>query len=163
MDDATRNSALDLVMAIVAVAALAVGLTSMLLGKIMAWWDARSVNHSQAVMSLVFPQTKPDRQTDEPDRRADTALSGDPKRCPALQLDRTKTGLITVLVYNEWTVSEIRGLLKGDNTVISQEIAEARKRLGKDMPAEYRTPIAGRSTKASFYESDPDLAYQPPE
>lgn len=163
MDDATRNSALDLVMAIVAVAALVVGLTSMLLGKIMAWWDARSVNHSQAVMSPVSPQTNPDQQTDEPDRRADTALSGDPKLCPALRLDKTKVGLITILVYNEWTVSEIRSLLKGDNTTMSQEIAEVRKNLGLAPPTEYRTPIAGRATVARFYESDPELAYQPPD
>lgn len=133
--------------------------------------NASTVKHSQIVMSPPAPPVPPDKQTDEPDRRADAALSGDPKRCPALQLDRTKAGLIAILVYNEWTVSEIRNLLKGDNTVISQEVADARQRLGLEPPTAYRTPIAGRPTDVRLYveprpvfrETDPDLAYQPPE
>lgn len=132
----------------------------------------RGVNDSMSVMSSDLPQTEPDQQTDEPDRRADGALSGDPRLCSALQLDKTKVGLITVLVYNEWTVSEIRSLLKGDNTTMSQEIADVRKSLGLAPPVEYRTPIAGRPSQAefepppvrsAFRESDPELAYQPPD
>lgn len=161
IDEATRNQALDMVAAIVLIAALLIGLISMAIGKIVAWWDTRSVNHFQAVMSPDLAQTKPDRQTDEPDRRAPAGLSGDPRRCPALQLDRTKAGLITLLVYNEWTVSEIRAVLKGDNTTMGQDIAEARERLGMAPVGEYRTPIADRPTRAVF-ETDPGLVYEQP-
>jgi hypothetical protein len=160
VDEATRSQALDVIMVIVAVAALMIGLISMLIGKISAWLDTQSVNHSQAIMSPAPAQTTPDQQTDEADRPADARLSGDPRRCYALQLDRTKAGLITVLVYNEWSVSEIRGVLKGDNTVLGQEIAEARERLGMLPAGEYRTPIAGRPTAAVFETGD--LAYEPP-
>lgn len=160
MDETTRNQALDLVMVIVAVAALVIGLISVLIGKIGAWWDARSVNHSQVVMSPAPAQTTPDQQTDGADRRASAGLSGDPRHCPALRLDRTKAGLIMLLVYNEWTVSEIRAVLKGDNTTMGQEIAEARAHLGLPPAGEYRTPIAGRPTSAIFETGE--LAYEPP-
>lgn len=160
MPEDVRSQALDVVMAIIAVAALVIGLISMLIGKIAAWRDRLSVNTSAPVMSPTQPQTTPDRQTDGADRRASAGLSGDPRRCSALQLDRTKAGLIMLLVYNEWTVSEIRSVLKGDNAVLGQEIAEARERLGMAPAGEYRTPIAGRPTAAVFETGD--LAYEPP-
>lgn len=160
VDEATRGQAIDVVMAIIVVAALVIGLISMLIGKIAAWRDRLGVNTSAPVMSPIQPQTTPDQQTDGADRRASVGLSGDPRRCPALQLDRTKASLIMLLVYNEWTVSEIRSVLKGDNTVLGQEIADARERLGMVPAGEYRTPIAGRPTSAVFETGD--LAYEPP-
>lgn len=160
MPEDVRSQALDVVMAIIAVAALVIGLISMLIGKITAWREARGVNTSVRVPSPDPTQTAPDQQTDGADRRASAGLSGDPRHCPALRLDRTKAGLITTLVYNEWTVSEIRAALKGDNTVLGQEIAEARERLGMAPAGEYRTPIAGRPTAAVFETGD--LAYEPP-
>ena len=49
---------------------------------------------------------------------------------PRLQLDRTKTAIIEVLVYNGWRVGDIRAALKGDNGAIGAEVDAARKKLG---------------------------------
>lgn len=158
---------IDFVVLIIVIGSIAIGLISMFIGKVVEWWDAvraaikaRRVNTSTPVMSPTPAQTTPDQQTDEADRRASAGLSGDPRHCPALRLDRTKAGLITLLVYNEWTVSEIRAVLKGDNNVLGPEIEAARVRLGLPPAGEYRTPIAGRPTSAVFETGD--LAYEPP-
>jgi len=79
-----------------------------------------------------------------------------------IQVDRTKTALIELLVYNGWTVSEIRVLLKGDSGALGQEVDAARKRLGVEPPVAHITPIARRPTSARF-ETDPELIYQPPD
>lgn len=79
-----------------------------------------------------------------------------------VQVDRTKTALIELLVYSGWNVGEIRALLKGDSGVLGQEIDSARKRLGITPPAPHITPIANRPTRAVF-EQDPELAYEPPD
>lgn len=135
MDDVTRNSALDLVMAIVAVAALVIGLTSMLLGKIMAWWDAWSVNHSRPVMSPAPAQTTPDQQTD---RQTDHVSEAD-QWLDRLEVDRTRTAIIELMVYSGWATGEIRSILKGDNNVLGPEIEAAKKKLGiVDEPRQLR-------------------------
>jgi hypothetical protein len=117
-------------------------------------------------------QTTPGRQTDEPDRRASAVLSGHDKLWGDFLLDRTRARLIAIMIDSQISVAEIRSLLKGDNTVISQEVADARKSLGLAPPAEYRTPIAGRPSQAefespparsTFRETDPELAFHPPE
>jgi len=77
-----------------------------------------------------------------------------------IQVDRTKTALIELLVYNEWTVTEIRSVLKGESATLGQEIDAARKRLGVEPPVAHITPIARRPTSARF-ETDPELAYDP--
>lgn len=116
-------------------------------------------------------QTTPDRQTDEPDRRASAVLSGHDKLWGDFLLDRTRARLIAIMIDSQIPVAEIRSLLKGDNTVISQEVADARKSLGLAPSVEYRTPIAGRPSQAefepaparsTFRETDPELEYQPP-
>lgn len=135
MDDATRNSALDLVMAIVAVAALVIGLTSMLLGKIMAWWDAWSVNRSQVVMSPAPTQTMPDQQTD----RQTDHVSGADQWLDRLEVDRTRVTWVELMVYIGYSVGEIRTLLKGDNGAIGTEVEAAKKKLGiVDEPRQLR-------------------------
>ena len=50
--------------------------------------------------------------------------------------------LVEALVTNEWGVGQIRGVLKGDNGVISAEVAAARERLG--LPAAARTITISR-------------------
>ena len=117
----------------------------------------RVVHHSQVVMSPELPQTSRQTQTD---RQTDEASTPDP-RIERLQLDRTKTALIEVLVYSGWDVSDIRSAVKGDNGAIGAEVDAARKRLGIPTPGPYRTPIVGRPTSARF-ETDPDYPYQAP-
>lgn len=103
-----------------------------------------------------------DDQADKPDRRPDNALSGNSQKPPRLALDKTRQGLIEELLTLGWTVTDFRreGIFRGDNTTISQEVAEARKRLGMAPPEEYRTPIAGRPTNAVFPDEEPK--YQAP-
>lgn len=77
-------------------------------------------------------------------------------------LDRSRERLIALLVEEDFTVSEIRGLLKGESAAIGQEIEAAKKELGKAPSQPYRTPIAQRETDARYYHDDPKLQYQPP-
>lgn len=158
---------MDYVFAIIAVAALAIGLISMLVGRAVEAWDRLKawraiVNHSQALASPAQPQTEQTAQTDGADRRADGTASGHDQLWRDFLLDRTRARLIAVMVDSQLSVAEIRGLLKGDNGAIGNEAEAARTRLGLTPPEAYRTPIAGRPTNAAFYEADPELAYQPP-
>lgn len=111
------------------------------------------------IMSRETAQTG---QTDRADRQTDRVSVADPW-IERLKVDRTKTALIELLVDSAWGVGEIRSVLKGDTTVLGVEIENARKRRGAE-PEEptYRTPIVGRPTSAQFFETDPELAYQPP-
>lgn len=77
-------------------------------------------------------------------------------------LDRSRERVVALLVEEDFTVSEIRGLLKGESAVIGQEIEAARQRLGKAPGQPYRTPIADRPTDARYYPDDPKLQYQSP-
>lgn len=113
-------------------------------------------------------QTTPDQQTDQTDRadgRGGNAVSVVQSEPPRFAVDRTRRAVLEELLTHGWTVTDLRreGILRGDNVAISAEVAEARKSLGMEPPTEYRTPIAGRATAASFYEPDPELAYQPPD
>lgn len=47
-----------------------------------------------------------------------------------LQVDRTRIAIIDTLVRAEWSVDMIRKHLKGDTTIVTAEIAEAKRRLG---------------------------------
>lgn len=51
-----------------------------------------------------------------------------------LEVDRTKTAIIELLVYSDWTTAEIRAVVKGENAAIGTEVEAARKRLGIDPP-----------------------------
>ena len=98
----------------------------------------------RAPLSDVFygkaqPQTTQTTQTDRPD--SPSAAQEEPAT-PANLTERAipagdRGALVEALVVNEWGVGQIRNVLKGDNGVISAEIAAARERLG--MPATPRT------------------------
>jgi hypothetical protein len=84
-------------------------------------------------------QTKQTTQTDRPDS---PSAASEPTEAPRNLTERAippgdRGALVEALVTNEWGVGQIRGVLKGDNGVISQEIAAARERLG--LPAAART------------------------
>lgn len=78
------------------------------------------------VMSRAIAQTAPDEQTDE---QTDLVSVAD-QWLDRLEVDRTKTALIELLVYSGWDVGQIRGVVKGDNGAIGAEIEAARQRLG---------------------------------
>ena len=85
------------------------------------------------------PQTAQTTQTDRPDS---PSAAVETPEAPNNLTERTipagdRGALVEALVSNEWGVGQIRGVLKGDNGVISQEIAAARERLG--LPAAART------------------------
>lgn len=135
IDEATRNQALDMVAAIVLIAALLIGLISMAIGKIVAWWDTRSVNHSQQLMSPAPAQTKADQQTDS---QTDHVSEAD-QWLDRLELDRTRVAWVELMVYIGYSVGEIRALLKGDNGAIGVEAEAAKKKLGiVDEPRQLR-------------------------
>ena len=98
----------------------------------------------RAPLSDVFygkaqPQTTQTTQTDKPD--SPSAAQEEPE-APRNLTERAipagdRGALVEALVVNQWGVGQIRTVLKGDNGVISQEIAAARERLG--LPATPRT------------------------
>jgi hypothetical protein len=90
------------------------------------------------------PQTTQAGQTD----RADSpSAAPEPTEAPTNLTERAipagdRGALVEALVINEWGVGQIRGVLKGDNGVISAEVAAARERLG--LPAAPRTITISR-------------------
>lgn len=105
-----------------------------------------SVKHYQddvPVMSRQIDQTAQTNRTDEPDGRTSEANLW----MDRIAVDRTKTTLITLLVYSGWSVEEIRRTLKGENATLGAEIEQVRKQLGI---APQVTPIAQRPTEASY-------------
>jgi hypothetical protein len=84
------------------------------------------VNRFQVVMSPARSQTEPDEQTD---RQTDYVSEAD-HWLDRMEVDRTKTALIELLVYSGWDVGQIRSVVKGDNGAIGTEIEAARNRLG---------------------------------
>lgn len=96
---------------------------------------------------------------DEQTEQTDDADSRQTAVCPLydavdrLQLDRTRTALIEVLVLAGWEVGEVRGVVKGDNGKIGDEVAAARERLGGDAPAA-RTFVAREHRNGELIERD---------
>lgn len=126
------RTTMDYAVAIVLLGALAIGLGSMLLGKIVELWDAlvsrvstRPPNHS-VELPLQTNQTK--KQTDQQTARP----SATPPKPPRLALDKTRAAVLEELLTHGWTITDLRreNILRGDNATISQEVAETRKRLG---------------------------------
>lgn len=118
-----------------------------------------TVKRSAAFMSRVPPDETDRRQTD--DRQTSAAVTH--PAITRLQLDRTKSAVMELLLYSGWTLTDARreNIFRGDNNVISDEWDAARARLGMAPAQPYRTPIVGRSTSARF-ETDPDYPYAPP-
>lgn len=87
------------------------------------------------------------QQTAQTDRTDSPSAAVETPATPTNLTERTmppgdRGALVEALVSNEWGVGQIRGVLKGDNGVISQEIAAARERLG--LPAAPRTITISR-------------------
>jgi hypothetical protein len=93
------------------------------------------------------PQTPQTAQTAQTDRPDSPSAASEPTEAPRNLTERTipagdRGALVEALVINEWGVGQIRGVLKGDNGVISAEVAAARERLG--LPATPRTITISR-------------------
>jgi hypothetical protein len=112
------DKTVDFVVMFVVFGMLAAGLGSMALGWI--------VNHFPALMSR---SPAPAPQTAQTARQTDYVSEAD-LWLDRLEVDRTKTALIELLVYSGWEVGQIRGVLKGDNGTIGAEIQAAKIRLG---------------------------------
>lgn len=126
-------------------------------------YDVATVSDSQIGASVMSRETTQTTQTDNADRQTDRVSEAD-RWLDRLEVDRTKTVLIELLVYSGWDVSQVRSALKGDNGALGTEIEAARQRLGiapAAQPAQYVTPIVGRPTSARF-ETDPEFPYQAP-
>ena len=86
-------------------------------------------------------------QTTQTDRADSLSAASHEPEAPTNLTERAipagdRGALVEALVTNDWGVGQIRTVLKGDNGVISQEIAAARERLG--LPAAPRTITISR-------------------
>ena len=116
------DKTVDFVVMFVVFGMLAAGLGSMAIGWI--------VNRFPVLMSRAPAQTA---QTTQTDKQTDYVSEAD-LWLDRLEVDRTKTALIELLVYSGWEVGQIRGVLKGDNGTIGTEIEAAKIRLGMTEP-----------------------------
>lgn len=143
----TQDQTVDFVIGFLVLGLTVLGLGSIMLGKVVRWWDrVRGVNRSQDTGLDHNGQTA---QTDQTETQTDQGSVAD-RWLERMQLDRTRTALIELLVYSDWEVGQIRSVLKGDNGTIGAEIEAARKRLGLTARPPNVTPIAHRPTEARY-------------
>lgn len=118
------DQTIDFVVLFLTIGLLIMGLGSALIGWLMRVWDR--VKYSHNVMTISAAQTATDQQTDgQTDQVSEADLWLD-----RIEVDRTKTAIIELMVYSGWTVGEVRAIVKGDNAAIGIEVAAARERLG---------------------------------
>jgi hypothetical protein len=126
---------INIVVVLIVVGAIAIGLISMLIGKLVEWRDRfvlwrESVNHYQPPpVRVMSPEPVRQPQTAQTDRQ--TSVSVADQWLDRLEVDRTRAALIELLVYSDWSLSEIRSIIKGDNGTIGAEVEAARQRLAK--------------------------------
>lgn len=103
----------------------------------------------RAPLSSAFYDKPPAKtqQTTQTDRADSLSAASHEPEAPTNLTERAipagdRGALVEALVTNDWGVGQIRTVLKGDNGVISQEIAAARERLG--LPAAPRTITISR-------------------
>lgn len=123
------DKTIDFVVMFLTIGLLTLGLGSMLLGWLARQWD-RFVNRSETVMLPAPAQTG---QTGQTDTQTDHVSEAD-RWLDRLEVDRTKTALIELLVYSGWEVGQIRNVVKGDNGAIGVEVEAAKIRLGIALP-----------------------------
>lgn len=68
-------------------------------------------------------------QTDQTDQQTDLDSAAD-LWLDRIEVDRTRTTVIELLVYSGWKVGEIRDTIKGDSGAIGTEVEAAKRRLG---------------------------------
>lgn len=126
------RTTMDYAVAIVLLGALAIGLGSMLIGKVVELWDrlVSRISTRPPLRSVELP-SQTSRQTTQTDRQT-TRPSVLPPKPPRFALDRTRQAVLDELLTHGWTITDLRreNILRGDNVTISQEVIETRKRLG---------------------------------
>lgn len=122
------DATIDFVVMFLTIGMLALLIGSIVLGWVVRTWD-RLVNRSQAAGPLMSPETAQTARTERTDARTDQVSEAD-RWLGRLEVDRTKTALIELLVYSGWEVAQIRSVLKGENAALGTEIEAAKIRLG---------------------------------
>lgn len=167
MDEAMRAQALDYLMAFIVIAALVLGLGSMLLGRVVSWWEARGVNTSPGVAPIIMsrsegsvpPSAPSSLETDG--RRTETTAPG-----PKFTEDQLLT-LYAGLRAHGMVRDKASQLLKASGIPMNNNLwTRAAPPPAPGAPVEdddsVLTPIAGRRTRASYYPEEPDLEFNPP-
>lgn len=141
-----------------AIIIVVVGTTLVGCGLMVALFWYRFPNMHKGTVNLfraLVPRSQPraDGRTGT-DERTDEVPEAD-QWSARLQLDKTRAAAIEFFLYSGWTVTDLRreGILRGENAAVGAEIEAARKRMGMEPTAPYRTPVAGRSTDAKFQET----------
>lgn len=167
---------IDYAVAIVLIGALAIGLASMLFGKLVELWDwlVSSVSEGETA-----PSVEPAAQTSRPQAAGIKEVVSKPvsvsvPNTAAFDLasvppDLTYEEIVTILAFQAtptgkplYSGRKIYSLVGGNYNEFSALMRELRSK--DDAPADpppIVTPIAGRPTRATFQESDPDLVRQP--
>jgi hypothetical protein len=97
-----------------------------------AWWALWSI------LSPAVPRSRPVRPAaplaPEPAPVETAPAPPAPEAAPVLLAPGDRAALLRLLVRHEWSVSQIRATLKGDNNALSAEIEQARAALGVTAP-----------------------------
>ena len=94
-----------------------------------AWWALWSI------LSPAVPRDRPVRHAAPPAPEPAPSLDPAPEPSPLPALaPGDRTALLRLLVAHDWSVSQIRANLKGDNNALSAEIEQARAALGVTAP-----------------------------
>jgi len=102
-------------------------------------------------------------QTDQTDEQTDRASEAD-RWLARLQLDRTRSMVMEILLTHGWTITDMRreGIFRGDNTAISAEVDVMKKKLGIiDTPRQIRVKDE-HGERLIPIETDPDFPYVAP-
>ena len=91
--------------------------------------SAATVNHSQPLMSTPASFLAQTNQTDQTDE-SDDAVSEADRWLDRLEVDRSRTAIIELMVYSGWNTSQVRAVLKGDSGMVGAEVEAAKIKLG---------------------------------
>lgn len=141
----------DMVVLIIVLGALAIGLLSMFVGWVVKTYDRFRSSIMSRNPSPPAPIAPSSLQTDRP-QTADRPMMPVPTQDKILDIFRAMraAGMKREAVSGAWRAAG----LPFDNNLWAKAAPADDERLTP-------TPIAGRPTKASFYQDDPELAYQP--
>lgn len=180
MEQKQIEQTIQIALAFVVFGALAIGVGSMLVGKLVGWYDAwwaregqrteerkqRPSVKSSPIISVNLG-TRYVAEDDEPTGIEEPVSTGStsiipPAKQPALPANLTEVEVARWLAKRKTadtlSANEIYKLVGGNRNEVLQAVREARP---QQPSGEYVTPFAGRPTDKKYY-SDPELEYQPP-